>query len=232
MVHHRDIEVVDHIPDDPQDIDKDESSDNDDQDELIDASNLQENSDKEVDFADDSVDSEGQDVFMLKTTIDTNCLNDNIKNSGRCSGKNHTKKTIYEDYPVLPTEVIPINLLFSTKDIISSFKLNHGVEVTEDDAPLDLIMIPGKKLYFLQANSKLIKKLKKLNKKYKKSEDYTVIPLCGNKEEYVVYPIEKNAREYNVPERFYILTKFNQYNWIVPKGKFFYFYTICLNFYF
>ncbi len=44
VVHHSDIEVVNRIPDNPQDNDKDESSDDEDQDELIDASNLQENS--------------------------------------------------------------------------------------------------------------------------------------------------------------------------------------------
>ncbi len=104
------------------------------------------------------------------------------KKTGKRSGKNCTKKSIYEDYPVFPTDVIPINLPFSMKDIISSFELNHGVEVTKDDARLDLIMIPGKKVYFLQANSKLIKTLKKYNKKYKKSEDYTIIPLRGDKE--------------------------------------------------
>ena len=172
-------------------------------------------------FADDSVDSEDQDAFMLKTASDTICLNDNFEKTGKRSGKNRTKKSIYEDYPVLPIDVIPIDLPFSMKDIISSFQLNHGVEVTEDEAPLDLIMIPGKKVYFLQANSKLIKKLKKYNKKYKKSDDYTIIPLRGDKEEYVVYPTEKNVRECNVLEHFYILTKFNQYNWIIPRASFF-----------
>ena len=174
-----------------------------------------------MDNCNDSVGSEDQDELMLKTNTDTICLNDNFEKTGKRSGKNRTKKSIYEDYPVLPTDVIPINLPFSTKDIISSFELNHGVEVTEDDAPLDLIKIPDKKVYFLQANSKLIKTLKKLNKKYKKSEDCTIIPLRSDKEEYVVHPTCLKVREYNVPERIYILTKFNQYNWIVPRGKFF-----------
>ncbi len=195
MVHHSDIKIANRIPDDPQDNYKDESSDDEDQDELIDACNLEENSDKYVDFADDSVNSEDQDAFMLKTMTDTNCLNDNSENFGRHSCKNRTKKSKYEDYPVLPTEVIPINLPFCTKDIISSFELNHHVEVdvSERDPIYDLLKISGKKLYFLQANSKLIKTLKKHNKKYKKSDDYTIIPLRGNKEKYVVYQTEKNV---------------------------------------
>ncbi len=81
-----------------------------------------------------------------------------------------------------------------------------------------------KKIYFLEANSVLITKLvdinKKHKKKYQKCEDYTVMPLCGNKEEFVVHPKEKNVRECNVLEGFYV-TKYNQYNWIIPRGKFF-----------
>ncbi len=173
-----------------------------------------------MDYDNDSVSSEDQDELMLKTNTDTMCLNDNIVNSGGHSGKNCTKKSIYEDYPAIPTEVIPINSPFSTKDIISSFELNHGVELSKDDVPLDLIKILGKKVNFLQANSALITKLKKQNKKYKKCEDYTVMPLCGNKEEYVVHPTEKNVRECNVPEHFYVLTEYNQYNWIIPTSFF------------
>ena len=119
-----------------------------------------------MDSADDSVDSGDQDDFMLKTSTDTICLNANTVDSGGHSSKNHTKKSIYKDYLAIPTEVIPIDLAFSTKDIISSFELNHGVELSEDDAPLDLIKIPGKKVNFLQANSVLITKLKKQNKKF------------------------------------------------------------------
>ncbi len=40
VVHHSDVKVVNCIPDNPQDNDKDESSDNEDQDELNDAGNL------------------------------------------------------------------------------------------------------------------------------------------------------------------------------------------------
>ncbi len=223
VVYHSDIELVDRIPDNPQENDKEESSDDEDQAELNDANNLEDNSDKYVDIADDSIASEDQDAFMLKRATDTICVNDNFKSSGICSGKNCTNKSKYEDYPVLPNNVIPVNLPFAMKDVVSSFELNHGVEidVSEDEDLYKLLKIPGKMLYFLQANSKLIETLKKHNKKYKKSEDYTVIPLHGDKEEYVVHPTCLKVREYNVPERFYILTKFNQYNWIVPRGKFF-----------
>ena len=176
-----------------------------------------------MDFADDFIASEDQDAFMLKTATDTICLNDTFKKSGDRSSKNHKKKSKYEDYPVLPNNVIPVNLPFATKDIISSFELNHGVEidVSEDEDLYKLLKIPGKMLYFLQANSELIKTLLKYNKKYKKSENYTIIPLRGDKEEYVVHPTCLKVRECNVPEHFYILAKFNQYNWIVPRGKFF-----------
>ncbi len=221
MINHSDVEVIDRIPDDPQDNDEEESSKDEVQDKLIDAGNLQESSDEYVHSDDDSDDSADQDNFMLKTTTDTICLKDNIVDSGRRSNKNRMKKSIYDEYPALPTEVIPVNLPFCTKDIVSSFELKHGVEVSDDDAPLDLLKIPGKKVYFLQANSVLITKLKKENKKYKKNADYTVTHLRGDKEEYVVYPTERNVRECNVPERFYILTKYNQYNWIIPRGKFF-----------
>ncbi len=187
-----------------------------------------------MDFADDSIASEDQDAFMLKTATDTICLNDNFESSGKRSGKNRTNKSKYEDYLVLPNNVIPVNLPFATKDIISSFELNHGVEidVSKDELLYKLLKIHGKMLYFLQANSELIKNLLKYNKKYKKSENYTVIPLRGDKEEYIVHPTCLKVRECNVLERFYILTKFNQYNWIVPRGKFVLFHTIHLNFYF
>ncbi len=54
-----------------------------------------------------------------------------------------------------------------------------------------LLKICGKKVYFLQANSYLITKLKKQNKKFQEHEDFTVMHLHGNKEEYAVYPNEK-----------------------------------------
>lgn len=92
VINHSDVEVVDHIPNNPQDDDKEESSEDEDQDKLIDAGNLQESSDKYVDLDDDSDDSADQDNFMLKTTTDTICLKDNIVNSGRHSNKNRTKK--------------------------------------------------------------------------------------------------------------------------------------------
>ncbi len=82
--------------------------------------------------------------------------------------------------------------------------------------------IRGKKVYFLQANRVLIAKLVDINKEnkkeYKKHEDFTIMPLGSDKEEYVVHPKKKDC---NVPERFYVLTKYNQYNWIIPRGKFF-----------
>ncbi len=59
-----------------KDNDKNESSDDEDQDELNNAGNLQESSDKCVDSDDDSVDSEDQDDFMLKTTTDTILLSE------------------------------------------------------------------------------------------------------------------------------------------------------------
>ncbi len=102
-----------------------------------------------MDYDDDSIGSGDQDELMLKTNTDTICLNDNNLNSGGRSGKNRTKKSIYDDYLSLPTEVISINLPFSTKEIIFSFEMNNGVEVAEDDVPLDLVKIPGKKVYFL-----------------------------------------------------------------------------------
>ncbi len=221
--------MVDCIPDDPQDNNEDESSDNDDREKLSNSGDSQQDSDKDVDHDSDFVGSEDQDELMLKTNTDTICLNDNILDSGGRSGKNRTKISIYNDYLALPTEVIPINLPFSTKDIISSFQLNDGVEVSEDDIPLDLLKICGKKVYFLQANSVLITKLKKQNKKFQEREDFTIMHLHGNKEDYVVYLNEKNIRECNVPERFNVLTKYNQYNWIVPKASFFIL-TICFSF--
>ncbi len=44
-----------------------------------------------------------------------------------------------------------------------SFEMNNGVEV-DDDVPFDLLKIPGKKKYFLQANSVIINKLVDFNK--------------------------------------------------------------------
>ncbi len=43
----------------------------------------------------------------------------------------------------IPTK--PINLPFSTKDIICMFEMNDRFEVAEDNIPVDLLKIPGKK---------------------------------------------------------------------------------------
>jgi len=90
-----------------------------------------------------------------------------------------------------------------------------------------LLKIPGKKKYFFQANNVLITKLDAINKKHKKKfkerKDYTVMPLQGDKEEFVVHPRKLKMKDNNVPKRFYILTKYNQYNWIIPRSKVFFF---------
>ncbi len=129
---------------------------------------------------------------MVKTNKDTICLDKDLLDSGGHSGNNLTKKSIYVTYPALSTEVVSINLPFSTKDIFCSFGMNDGVEVTADDVPVDLIKIPGKKKYFLQANDVLITKLVAINKNHKKnlqeSKGFTVMTLRGDKEEFVVYP--------------------------------------------
>ncbi len=103
--------------------------------------------------------------------------------------------------------------------------MNNGVDVAEDNIFLDLLKIPGKKKYFLQANNVLITKLvaikKKCKKKLQEYKDYTVMPLQGDKEEFDVHPRKLKLGDCNIPECFYFLTKYNQYNWIVPRGKFF-----------
>ncbi len=114
--------VVDQIPDHPQDNNEDDISDDDDQEELSDAGNVKEDSNKYMGSDNGSVCSGNQDDLMVRTNTDTICLNDNLLNLGGHSGKNHTKKSIYDNYPSLPTEVIPISSPFSTKDIISSLK--------------------------------------------------------------------------------------------------------------
>ncbi len=78
---------------------------------------MENNCDDLVEFADDSLGSDDQDGFTLNTATDTICLNDNLEKSGERSAKNRKKKSKYEDYPVLPTDVIPINLPFSTRKI-------------------------------------------------------------------------------------------------------------------
>ncbi len=159
----------------------------------------------------DSINSCDQDYLMVKTNMDTICPNDDILDSGGHFGKNCTKKSIYDTYTALSTEVVPINLPFSTKDIICSFEMNNGVEVADDDVPVDLLKITGKKKYFLQANDVLITKLDSINKKHKKKiqerKDYTIMPVQGNKEEFVVHPRKLKMRDCNIPERFYVLTK-------------------------
>ncbi len=106
--------------------------------------------------------------------------------------------------------------------------MNNRVEVADNNISVNLLKIPGKKKYFLQTNNVLITKLVAINKKRKKKlkegKDYTIIPLQGNKEEFVVHPRKLKKRDCNVPKCFYSLTKYNQYNLIVPRGKFLFFY--------
>ncbi len=115
LINHSDVEVVDQIPDNPEDNDEDETGDDDEQEKLSDSGDIQQDSDEDVDYDHDSISLGDQDELMLKTNLDTILLNDNIINFGGCSGKNPTKKSIYEDYPTLPTEVIPINSPFQQK---------------------------------------------------------------------------------------------------------------------
>ncbi len=56
------------------------------------------------------------------------------------------------------------------------------------------------------------------------------MPLQGNKEEFVVHPRKLKIRDCNILECFYVLTKYNQYNWINPRGKLFFFHMFSLFF--
>ncbi len=145
LVDHSDVEVVDRIPDHPQDNNEDDTSDDYDQEELSDADNFEEDSYKYMGSDNDSVGSGNQDDLMVMTNTDTICLNDNLLDSGGRFSKNCTKKSNYDNFPSLPTEFIPINWPFSAKDIISRFEMNNGVEVADDNIPVDLLKILGKK---------------------------------------------------------------------------------------
>ncbi len=91
LVDHGDVEVVDQIPDYPQDNNEDETSDDDDQGELSDAGNFEEDSDKYMGSDNDSASSGDQDDLMVRTNMDTICLDDNLLDSGGRSDKNCTK---------------------------------------------------------------------------------------------------------------------------------------------
>ncbi len=78
-----------------------------------------------------SVNSCNQDNLMVKINTDTICPDDILLDSGGHSSKNCTKKSIYDTYQALSTEVVPINLTFSMKDIICSFEMNDWVEVAD-----------------------------------------------------------------------------------------------------
>ncbi len=139
LVDHSDVEVVNQIPNYPQDNNDNDTSDNYDQEKLSDVGNFEENSDNSMGCDKESVGSGDQDNLMENTNLDTIYHEGNLINSGGCLQKNHTKKAIYDDYPALPTEGIPINLPFSMKDIICSFEMNNGVDVAEDNILLDLL---------------------------------------------------------------------------------------------
>ncbi len=100
---------MDQIPDYPQDNNEDDTSDDEDREEISDAGNFEEDSDKYMGSDNDSVGSGNQDDLMVRTNTDTICLDDNLLNSGGRSSKNRTKKSIYDNYLALPTKVIPIN---------------------------------------------------------------------------------------------------------------------------
>ncbi len=61
ILDHSDVEVVDCIPNNPQDNDEDEFTDDDDQEKLSNSGDFQQDSDKVVDHDNDSVGSEDQD---------------------------------------------------------------------------------------------------------------------------------------------------------------------------
>ncbi len=112
--------------------------------------NLEGKSDNSMGSDKESVGLGNQDNSMEKTNLDKIYHEGNLINSVGCLQKNHTKKSIYDDYPSLHTVVIPINSHFSTKDIISSFEMYNGVDVAADNIPLDWLKIPGKQKYFFR----------------------------------------------------------------------------------
>lgn len=225
LINHSDVELVDQVPDDPEDDDDDDASLEENQDHPNDAVAFEGVSNQHSGSDNHSVGSDDDDDLMVKNDGNTARLETNLDDSEHISGKNCTKKSPHDSYPSLSVLPVPINLPFTTKDVLSTFEMNDGVEVTEDELPVELISISGKKKYFLQANDILVSKLltvnKKLNKKLQDRKDFSFMTLRGDREEFVVYPTKSKMKDCNIPERFQILTKYNQYNWIVPKGKFF-----------
>ncbi len=143
LVDHSDVEVVNQIPDKNQDNNDDDTNDDYDQKKLSNVDNLEGKSDNSMGSDKESVGSGNQDNLMEKTNLDTIHHKDNFINSVGCLQKNHTKKSIYDDYPALHN-VIPINSHFSTKVFICSFEMYNGVYVAAYNIPLDRLTIPGK----------------------------------------------------------------------------------------
>ena len=138
--------------------------------------------------------------------------------------KTRTKRSNYADYPTIPVDYPPIEMPFLTKDTLASFGMSDGVEVEENEVPSDLVKIKGKMRYYLQANEAIVMKLTEISNAKKKSknkcEGFQPIRLKGDPNEVVIYPKEYNLHALNIPERYWMLTKYNRFNWIVPESEF------------
>lgn len=82
-----------------------------------------------------------------------------------------------ELYPEIPHEFPAIDDSFVSKDIISSFELCNGVEVTKEDVPPE-VKIVGKKKYFLNAMEHLTGKIKGA---------FILVKLDGERDETVIF---------------------------------------------
>ncbi len=106
---------MDQIPDDPEDKDEDETSYDDDPDKVSNSGDIQQDSDKDVDYDHDPIGSWDQDELMLKANLDTILLNDNILNSGGCSGKYCTRSLFMKTTPQFLLKWSPLTCPFLRK---------------------------------------------------------------------------------------------------------------------
>ena len=200
-----DVEVITKVADEHSEDDDEDEEDVDEEEVMEDEYNTRE----EVNVMEDS---DGDDEFV---PVESQPIRDDVLDINdvvaEVSSRKKKSNGDYPGYPKIPEDIPTIREPVCNRDILSSFELCNGLELTDDDVPVE-IKFKGRKNYYKNATDDLRKKMKN-------PSNYKFVSLPSDPNETMLLPKDINLKTMTVAQFYKVATESNARTWMVPQGK-------------